>query len=64
MRPELPRLSRAQRRERARGVSFCTRFIPEGSPGPQSYMGWVGGPPPHQQGSLVYTDIIQDMNVE
>lgn len=27
-------------------------------------MGWVEGPPPHQQGSLVYTDMIQDMNVE
>lgn len=27
-------------------------------------MGWAEGPPPHQQGSLVYTDMIQDMNVE
>ena len=42
MRPELSRLSRAHRRERAGGVSFCTRFIPEGGPGPQSYMGWGG----------------------
>lgn len=56
MRPELPRLSRAQRRERARQV-ILYQIYPRGRSWATELHG-MGGPPHHQQGSLVYTDMI------
>lgn len=63
MRPELSRLSRAHRRERAGGGVILYQIYPRGRSRATELHG-MGGSPPHQQGSLVCTDMIQDMNAE